>query len=294
MAQSSRSAGRASRFLELASVADEALLEGPLTEAQVAALKSWALARTSTGLSLSEIVNAQFVKVRPDSWGDLLSALGGTRERVAESGKISRLDVFDVARQSHSSGKWRPLLIASYIWGQGPNGYGPHRLRQILASAPRGGSDVDVCLRDAVAVMQSGHAVDGYRRLRGAVPGLGPAFFTKFLYFAAAASGACGASIQLESHKPAPLILDAVVAKQVRAVVAARCAAPLQRLAGRGEEAAPLAAWLWSDSGWTPHRYGVWLTFAQAATQQLQQEIPAWPGRTDVFELAAFQKQLKP
>ncbi|MDT0212485.1 hypothetical protein Q9R29_01180 [Rothia sp. ARF10] len=245
-------------------------------------------------MSLGDVVDAQPAKVRPDSWSDLLGALGDRRDQVAKSGKISRRDVFDVARQSHSSHEWTSLLIASYIWGQGPNGYGPHRLRQILMSAPREGRHLEVCLREAVAAMHSGASVDGYRRLRGAVPGLGPAFFTKFLYFAAAASAAGGTPIPPDSQKPAPLILDAVVAKQVRAVVEARCAAPLQRLAGRGDEAAPLAAWLWSDSGWTPHRYGVWLTFAQSATQQLQQEIPAWPGRTDVFELAVFQKQLEP
>lgn len=94
-----------------------------------------------------------------------------------------------------------------------------------------------------------------YRRLRSAIAGLGPAFFTKFLYFV-------GGAVP-DVPGPRPLILDRRIARVLRAY-----ATRLGEEAGLGE-AAKLAAWLWSDGGWTPHRYDMYLRWMHGATGQL-------------------------
>jgi len=71
----------------------------------------------------------------------------------------------------------------------------------------------------------------------------------------------------------------------VRTVAAARAAAVGIR------DPEPLCAWLWTPTGWTPHRYAVWLDYAQEATDQLataKTRAFTWPSRTDLFELAVF------
>ncbi|MGW3820516.1 8-oxoguanine DNA glycosylase OGG fold protein [Streptomyces sp. NPDC005046] len=50
-----------------------------------------------------------------------------------------------------------------------------------------------------------------------------------------------------------------------------------------------VAAWVWSDSEWTPHRYQVYLSFMHAAADQLTAS-DNWPsGATpDLLECALF------
>lgn len=97
--------------------------------------------------------------------------------------------------------------MASYVWGQGLTGYGPHRLAEILAEP--GLAD---CLAQAAEALRSHGAVASYGVLRGAIKGLGPAFFTKLLYFLGPAGGTV--------PPPAPLILDMRVARVLRAYAA--------------------------------------------------------------------------
>lgn len=53
--------------------------------------------------------------------------------------------------------------------------------------------------------------------------------------------------------------------------------------------ASDVAAWIWSDSGWSHHRYGVYLEWIHSATEQLASVGIGWPGsRPDVLELALF------
>lgn len=53
--------------------------------------------------------------------------------------------------------------------------------------------------------------------------------------------------------------------------------------------AADVAAWIWSDGGWTAHRYEVYLRWITAASGQLASAGIGWPGSSpDLLELALF------
>ncbi|MFD7052723.1 hypothetical protein ACFWDX_32680 [Streptomyces mirabilis] len=181
---------------------------------------------------------------------------------------LSRAQVLAVARTGVATASWTETLVASYVWGQGDIGYGAHRLGEILRPAPG-----EALLAQAIALLATDGAVAGYRGLRGAIAGLGPAFFTKFLYFAG------GAVVDVPG--PRLLILDQRIARVLRAYTT--------RLGeGAGlEEPAKLAAWLWTDGGWTPHRYDVYLRWAHGATGQLAGSTH-WPLAPDLLELALF------
>lgn len=73
-------------------------------------------------------------------------------------------------------------FVAVMAWGYGTKGYGPHRVGKMLGSRP----DVGACLAEAAHHATTGRALDAYRALAGPhrIPGLGPAFGTKYLYFA--------------------------------------------------------------------------------------------------------------
>ncbi|MER7889287.1 hypothetical protein ABTX15_05630 [Micromonospora sp. NPDC094482] len=128
-----------------------------------------------------------------------------------ETGVVWRRDVFTVAEAWRAGdASARQLLAAALMWGYGPIGYGPWRTARSLEGDPDG--------------TRLAHALDGlqaptlnedglqaaYQRLRdpkeSRLPRLGPAFFTKLLYFAGYRRGAGG---------PQPLILDSVVARRL-------------------------------------------------------------------------------
>lgn len=286
MARTGRSRTRAQRFEDLPAKADHALVHSPLTETQIEVLVDWAKSSAEDQQSLSDLVEFQPIPMNAASWHEHLSVSPQLRETIGVTGKLSRHDVFAVARSAQSTKNWLPLLNASFAWGQGKNGYGPSRLTKIYDGAGQRGVDLNRILGDAVVAMGEGTAVDGYRQLRGKVPWLGPAFFTKFLYFAS--------SVAPPSTGPAPLILDAVVAGQVRELAAAR-AVEVPGLQNNPAEARALATWLWSKGGWSAYRYGIWLEFAEAATERLRETSKSnWPVRSDLFELAVFNKVLHP
>ncbi|MGV9565014.1 8-oxoguanine DNA glycosylase OGG fold protein [Streptomyces sp. NPDC003480] len=97
----------------------------------------------------------------------------------------------------------REALVATYVWGKGksgsPAGSGPTTLHKILAAEDL----LDEALDDAVTVLSRHGAVASYEGLRGRIPGFGPSFFTKFLYFA-------GKTVK-PANGPEPLILDRVL-----------------------------------------------------------------------------------
>lgn len=284
MPTNTRQGRQADRFSGLIADADRVLGPEPLSPAQVQPLGSWANDAVVRASSVEHFVEEQAIVVDAAAWK---SHLKGTLrlEGVIQHGAITRRSVVGVAHESARAGQWTPLLHASYAWGQGKNGYGPSRLTRIKEEADRAGVDIEATLSDAVERMQVGTAVDGYGRLQKAIPWLGPAFYTKFLYFAGA--------VAPPAEGPGPLILDAVVAAQVQGFVAARFAAN-ESDPRKVRLAKPLAAWLWSSAGWSAYRYGIWLEFADAATTQLRTAIPTWSPKADAFELAVFSKQLKP
>ncbi|MDM8086420.1 hypothetical protein QUV83_16735 [Cellulomonas cellasea] len=102
-------------------------------------------------------------------------------------------------------------FTVAMIWGHGTTGYGPYRTARVLTAEkkPKGHTvapNVRSRLTESVEVARAAGAVEGYRFLNnkpGRIAGLGPAFFTKWLYFVTA-RGEAG------SPNAAP-VLDALV-----------------------------------------------------------------------------------
>jgi hypothetical protein len=86
-------------------------------------------------------------------------------------------------------------FLAASVWGFGDAGYGPYRTRTILDNNPNFASDL--ILFGKIAQTQGGlaafeHAVQQRRSNRGYFKGYGPAFASKFIYFATAAAPEAG------------------------------------------------------------------------------------------------------
>ncbi|WP_371100928.1 hypothetical protein [Streptomyces sp. PU_AKi4] len=188
---------------------------------------------------------------------------------------ISRAEVTAMVADALQREAFREALVATYVWGKGksgtPGGSGPFTLQKILAAE----NLLDEALAASVTALRDQGAVDAYTVLHKAVPQFGPSFFTKFLYFAGQALPAVPG--------PQPLILDRVLSLRLR---------PLAVAVGRESGLDPdgtVAAWVWAEWDWTPHRYSVYLSFMHAATRQLA-GTKAWqPGAApDLLEYALF------
>ncbi|MEV7179422.1 hypothetical protein [Kitasatospora sp. NPDC093679] len=199
-------------------------------------------------------------------WPEVLGARGSTTAQP-----VSRAQVREAVGSALDGERWEEAPVVPYVRGRGKRPWrGPAVLAGILAHPGTGAAPAG-----AVQALTSEGAVAAYRRLDGAVPGLGPAFFTKFLHFAGLARADAVPG-------PLPLILDSRVAAALRAL-----AVPVGLAAGV-PGAAAAARWTWSAGGWTPHRYRVYLEWMHAAAQ-LAATCPAWPDdRPDLLELALF------
>lgn len=194
-------------------------------------------------------------------------------ESILNRGRVSRGDVLDIGEQVRD-GQLSPvvLLAASFAWGTGLTGYGARRYRDILDAA---GTGLEPSLRQALrAIRQDPAAPDpvaGYAQLYGGTDPehrapagkepwcrlhkFGPAFFTKFLYFAT----------------PGALVLDNRLANAVRN----RSGLPyLVTPDGR-------------SLAWTPYRYAVYLHWMR----QTASTIGASP---EELELTLFQPPADP
>ncbi|WP_405679870.1 8-oxoguanine DNA glycosylase OGG fold protein [Streptomyces xanthophaeus] len=139
---------------------------------------------------------------------------------------------------------------ATYVRGKGkrgtPGGSGPATLQKIPAA---GG--LDTALAAAVTALRVHGAQEAYAAPHRKVPGLGPSFFTKFLYFT-------GRTLP-PAQGPEPLVLDRVLSLRLRSSATA---------AGRETGPDPdgsAAAWVWAEWDWSPHRHGTCLSFMRAA-----------------------------
>lgn len=261
--------GRSKRLTPLSENADGLLLAWRPSAGQRAMLLDWVGQRAWRADPSLHTVGCDlngWALTLDDVWPSSLGQHGLT---------ISRGQVFEVARRARAAGEWVPLLAATYAWGYGTSGLGRYRFQQLAAR-----KDLGAVLGDAVHVLDKDGPVAAYTRLRGAVRGFGPAFFTKFLYFA----GGEGAA------KPAPLILDARVAAACRAIA-------MSVTQGSGVDpdlANELAWWQWGKGAWTPHRYDVYLRLVGAVNALMEASSEGrWPmGRTDVVELAMFDPDL--
>jgi hypothetical protein len=179
-------------------------------------------------------------------------------DRLSDTGTLWRHDVFHIAEGWRLGAcTARDLAVATLMWDFGPTGYGPPRTEQILAADPDGhrleagleplrdGSSTADELRAAFIAFcprQPAHVRD-----------LGPAFFTKLLYFAGYRRGRSGVQ---------PLILDSGVARALPEAAGA----PRRR---RG--------------GW---RSAEWMDYLRWAAEQAQR--PAFDGEPERVEMALF------
>ncbi|UOZ05745.1 hypothetical protein [Amycolatopsis sp. WQ 127309] len=148
------------------------------------------------------------ITVDPSRWAARLPS-GAWPDEFALSGQVWRADVFALA-QRWRSGEVASVQFAAGVlaWGYGIRGYGPHRTNKILRHE-QAADHLDTALAGLRAdLVPLATLLDCYEQLRttAKLKGLGPAFFTKILYFAGYRRGHGG---------PQPLILDSVVAAQL-------------------------------------------------------------------------------
>ncbi|MYS54947.1 hypothetical protein GTW46_33660 [Streptomyces sp. SID6013] len=247
---------------------DEAMLELPLPGSAVEALGRW-LADPKHGRRYVNGSGPHTILYAPAKWTAVTPWPTTFADRAAaESASVSRADVVTAVRAAERSESWAEAFVATQVWGYGGIGYGPHRTRQVLAQ-PR----AEAALTKSVSLLADEGAVAAYKALN-TVHGLGPAFFTKFLYFVGLALP--------EVKGPRPLILDRTLARVLR-----RHATNVGRARGY-EWSEAVARWIWRDGGWSSHRYDVYLRWMYAANARLTAASIDWPAAPDVLELALF------
>ncbi|GAA2025538.1 hypothetical protein WDZ16_10290 [Pseudokineococcus marinus] len=160
-------------------------------------------------------IDAHSVRYRPQWWRTRVpstcwpTSLDGlpADEHKPRWHRISRSDVAHLAADHTAPGRVR-LLVAAYVWGTGSSGFLFGRNTRWLKSDL---GDVGGRLTSAAHVLLTQGAGAAYSSmLRGgdnAVAYVGPAFFTKYLYFTASGVTVPG---------PRPLILDRRVASALR------------------------------------------------------------------------------
>ncbi|MGC5334964.1 hypothetical protein [Micromonospora sp. DT62] len=231
-------------------------------------------------LSAEELVDRHTIDVVPARWARFAECLPFETDGQARL-SLTRRAVTDVARECRGSGAWLPLLVTTFAWGWGMRGFGPARLSWILNG--RGSfpglpmTEIANRLPAAVdALEQQGTRASYELLVRGApVRGFGPAFFTKFLYFASRADNA----------RSGALILDARLAGQMRDGWKRRADQPY---AVNG----PAARWLWRGPRWSSLRYQIYLAFICRAAGQLSGSAERWT--PELVELLLFRGRQTP
>ncbi|OII67193.1 hypothetical protein [Streptomyces sp. CC77] len=247
---------------------DRMMLELLLPASAVESLGRW-LADPGRGQRYAKGSGPHSIPYTPSKWKAVAPWPSAFADRAAaDTASVSRAEVVAAVRAAEQTESWAEAFVATQVWGYGVTGYGPYRTRQVLA---RPGADA--VLTEAVSLLVDEGAVAAYELLN-TLDGLGPAFFTKFLYFAGQALP--------EVKGPRPLILDSVLAGVLR-----RHATKAGRAAGH-EWSEAIARWIWRESGWSSHRYGVYLRWMYAANERLAAVRTDWPAAPDVLELALF------
>jgi hypothetical protein len=207
-----------------------------------------------------------------------MSRFPGDTTLVAQS----RDDVTRVARRCRGSGAWLELLVAVVVWGHKSADYGPSRLSKMLECDchPEVSKEQrQQRLACAVSILDNNGLVAAYRALGGGhhVPHLGPAFFSKVLYFADASLDH-GAG----EHASA-LILDRTTAQKM--ILVSREYARAKRFLSSEQDEA--IRWVWDRADWTGHRYGVYCQWADRCARYMT-KVHEWPQGADLIELALF------
>ncbi|MFE2530701.1 hypothetical protein [Streptomyces sp. NPDC059371] len=152
--------------------------------------------------------------------------------------QVDRRTVFELARRADTAEGRRHLLVAALVWGNGTKVRSVRRSARVFRHSTR--ADLDARLYEALVVLREHGAVAAYRALNNDqhIPYLGPAFFTKVLYFA----GHEGAAAH---HRP--VILDSVVSRALRA--------------------AGVVGADWPDNGWTTAQYDRYLAMVHESAR---------------------------
>lgn len=182
-----------------------------------------------------------------------------------ERGSISRGDLFRIARkvrEGHRS--WADMLAHTYAWGWGGTSLGPSRLARVMDT--NGADKVNEHLASAVETLDGHGAVAAYWDLNNSsryrLKHLGPAFFTKFLYFADAGLSPDGVV--------RPLILDRIVASRVNDII--DCPGRLR------------------VGGWTTRDYAFYLALMDRLATHLNHRDGGGEWATDAVELGIFKQ----
>lgn len=192
--------------------------------------------------------------VEPPWWPASLECLPECADRPGYH-RLARQDLFDLAADPSPQGRVR-LLVAVYAWGTGRSAFlVGRRARTFTKTAPL--DLVGERLVRAADLLTTSGPVAAYQSMLPRQPNhvkyLGPAFFTKYLYFTAGFPTAV---------KPQPLILDKYVALA------------LNRHYG----------WSLRTTGWSSSDYGRYLDLAAEKAQA------AGPGHSAAgFEMALFE-----
>ncbi|MFE6129178.1 hypothetical protein ACFQ6Q_13045 [Streptomyces sp. NPDC056437] len=258
---------------ERADAVDREMAAHLLPDPVVRALGRWW--ETNASAYADGTPGAHTVRYTPSRWAQITPWPKALAPTSADGdAAVSRAEVASAVADALQRDAFREALVATYVWGKGKRGTrggsGPSTLHKILAF-----DGLDGALAAAVTALHEHGAPQAYAALQGQVPGLGPAFLTKFLYFT-------GIAVP-PAHGPRPLILDRMLSRRLRWMAAAVGRESSHDLDGS------IAAWIWSDSNWTPHRYQVYLSFMHAAANQLAAG-DNWPSGAppDLLECALF------
>jgi hypothetical protein len=149
---------------------------------------------------------ARWISLLPDStwWPTVLDEC----PQVGRWPRVDRRTVFGIARRADTAEGRRHLLVAALVWGTGTKAQSVNRRARVFEHSSQAG--IDGRLGEALDVLRAQGAVAAYRAFNNDqhVPHLGPAFFTKVLYFAGHDSAAA-------PHRP--VILDSVVSRALKA-----------------------------------------------------------------------------
>lgn len=268
-----RSMGRAVSRQDRADAVDREMAKLLLPDEALRTLRRW-WSENAARLP-DKTPGAHTVPYTPSRWAQITpwpSTLASTT--CDGDAAVSRAEVTSIVKDALQREAFTEALVATYVWGKGkggsPGGSGPATLQTILTA-----DDLEAALAGAVTALSQHSAQAAYAALRGRIPWLGPSFFTKFLYFA-------GKTVP-PANGPEPLILDRVLARRMRSLAAA-----VGRKKGHDPDGS-IAAWVWRDQDWSPHRYQVYLSFMHAAARQVA-STDGWPfdASPDLLEYALF------
>ncbi|MEU3223550.1 hypothetical protein ABZ695_10380 [Streptomyces sp. NPDC006976] len=253
---------------------DEAMLESLLSESAVESLGQW-LADPERGRRYANGSGPHIISYVPSTWIDVAQWPTTFADRAAtNTASVSRAEVVAAVRAAEQAESWAQAFVATQVWGYCVKGYGRYRTCRVLAQP-----GAESVLTEAVSLLVDEGAVAAYEVL-STFDGLGPAFLTKFLYFAGLALP--------EVKGPRPLILDSVLAGVLR-----RHATKVGRAVGY-EWSEAITKRIWCDRGWSSHRYDIYLRWMSAANDRLVAASINWPAAPDVLELALFSAAWNP